>query len=70
MLAGGALLWKQQLNLRWAKLAKKCLENDPVAIFKGQEIAGNVTKYFSGSYFCTENDANYLNELHEETSQR
>jgi formate C-acetyltransferase len=62
--------WKESegdpLDLRWAKIAKKCLENDPVAIFKGQKIAGNVTKYFRGSYPHPENDANYLNELLEE----
>lgn len=51
------------LDLRWAKMVKAWLEGCPTPIFKGQRIAGSLTKYFRGAYPHPENDGRYLTPL-------
>lgn len=51
------------LDIRWAKMTRKWLDELPTPIFDDQRIVGNVTKYFRGVYAHPEIDGSYLAPL-------
>lgn len=56
--------WKETegepVDLRYAKVLKKVLEEMPVVIFRGQMLVGNETKYFRGTNPHVDHDSSFL----------
>ena len=65
--------WKEStgkpLALRWSRMFRDIMEGVPTPIFRGQKIAGNITKYFRGAYPHSEVDGRYLDELIDMTNR-